>query len=186
MDLDEAMAGRRAVREYTAEAVDEQTIRLLIDDAMKAPSAVNEQPWTFTVVRNGSVLDRVSRDAKAYVLATTPIDALPAHFKSMLDDPDCQVFHHAPALVLISAATEGAWNVEDCALAAQNFMLAAYAVGLGSCWIGLAQGYLQTTAGKAALGLPDHWAPVAPIILGHPRAAAAPVPRKSPEIRWVD
>ncbi|MCW6511901.1 nitroreductase family protein [Lichenifustis flavocetrariae] len=186
MELDEAMAGRRAVREYMAQAVDERTIRLLIDDAMEAPSAVNGQPWTFTVVRNGSVLDRVSRDAKAHVLATTPADAVPAHFKSMLDDPDCQVFHHAPVLVQISAATENAWKVEDCALAAQNLMLGAYAVGLGSCWIGLAQGYLGTTAGKAALGLPVEWAPVAPIILGHPKAAAAPVPRKSPEIHWVD
>jgi nitroreductase len=42
MDLNEAVIGRRAVREYTAQAVDEQTIRLLIDAAVRAPSAVNQ------------------------------------------------------------------------------------------------------------------------------------------------
>jgi len=104
----------------------------------------------------------------------------------MLDDANFQIFYHAPVLVLISAATEGAWVVEDCALAAQNLMLVAYAAGVGSCWIGFAQSYLNTPDGKAALRLPGSWAPVAPIILGHPKAAAAPVPRKAPEIHWVD
>jgi nitroreductase len=185
MDLREAITGRRAVREFTAEPVDEQTIRLLIADAVQAPSAINEQPWTFTVVRDQALLDRVSRQAKAHMLATTPASAQPTHFRSMLDDADFQIFYHAPVLILISAATEGAWIVEDCALAAQTLMLAAFAAGLGSCWIGFAQSYLNTPEGKAALRLPVAWVPVAPIILGHPKGATAPVPRKKPEIQWV-
>lgn len=185
MDLSEAIAGRRAVREYTAEPVDEQTIRLLIADAVQAPSAINEQPWTFTVVRDQAMLGRASQQAKAHMLATTPASAQPPHFRTMLDDANFQIFYHAPVLVLISAATEGAWIVEDCALAAQNLMLAGYAAGLGSCWIGLAQSYLNTPDGKAALGIPVAWAPVAPIILGHPKGVTAHVPRKAPEIHWV-
>jgi len=185
MDLSEAIAGRRAVREYTAEPVDQQTIRLLIADAVMAPSAINEQPWTFTVVRDQDLLDRVSREAKAYVRATTPVSAQPVHFKTMLDDPNFQIFYHAPVLILISAAIEGAWVAEDCALAAENLMLAGHAAGLGSCWIGFAQNYLKTAEGKAALSLPAAWAPVAPIILGHPKVATAAVQRKAPEIHWV-
>ncbi len=64
-------------------------------------------------------------------------------------------------------------------------MLAAYAAGLGSCWIGFAQGYLNTGEGKAVSGLPSAWVPVAPIIVGYPKAAANPVPRNQPQIRRV-
>jgi nitroreductase len=75
--------------------------------------------------------------------------------------------------------------VEDCALAAENLMLAAYGEGLGTCWIGFAQGYLNTPEGKNALGLPATWVPVAPIIVGHPTTMPPPVARKEPEVRWV-
>ncbi len=75
--------------------------------------------------------------------------------------------------------------MEDCALAAENLMLGAYAKGLGTCWIGFSQGWLGTEDGKRALGLPAEITPVAPIILGHPRHAPAPVPRKTPDIHWL-
>jgi nitroreductase len=84
-----------------------------------------------------------------------------------------------------TAQAVGPWIVEDCALAAENLMLAAYAAGLGTCWIGFAPSFLDTPDGKRALGLPAPWVPVAPLIVGHPGAPPAPVPRKEPEIRWV-
>ena len=93
MDLDDAIAGRRAVREYVPEPIDEPTIRRLIDAAILAPSAVNQQPWDFTVVRDQAVLDRVSRDAKAYMLETMPAAGPHAdRFRSLLADPAFQVF----------------------------------------------------------------------------------------------
>ena len=185
MDIKQAIAGRRAVRDYSAQAVDERTIRDLIEAAAQAPSAVNQQPWTFTVVRDQAVLDRISREAKAHMLATMPASPHSGHFRSLLGDPAYQIFYHAPVLILISGAAPGPWIVEDCALAAENLMLAAHAAGLGSCWIGFAQSFLATVEGKAALGLPAACVPAAPIIVGHPKAAPPPVPRKPPEIRWV-
>jgi nitroreductase len=185
MDLNEAISGRRSVREYTAQAIDERTIHRLIDAAVHAPSAVNQQPWTFTVVRDQSVIDRMSRDAKSHMLATMPASPHSDHFRSLLNDPNFHIFYHAPALILISAITPGPWIIEDCALAAENLMLAAYAAGLGTCWIGFAQSFLNTADGKRALGLPAAWVPVAPIIVGHAKATPPPVPRKEPEIRWV-
>ena len=65
MDLNDAIFGRRSVREYTAEPVDEPTIRRLIDAGVRAPTAVKQQPWRFTVVRDQALLDGVSRDAKS-------------------------------------------------------------------------------------------------------------------------
>jgi nitroreductase len=189
MDIDEAISGRRSTRDYTAEAVGESTIHRLIDAAVQAPNAVNQQPWTFTVVRDQAVLGRVSQDAKAHMLATMPADlaagARAEHFRSVLSDPAFQIFYHAPVLILISGNAEGPWVTEDCALAAENLMLMAHSLGLGSCWIGFAQGYLNTPAGKQALGLPQAWMAVAPIIVGHPAALPGKVSRKAPEIRWV-
>ena len=185
MNLNEAISFRRTIREYTAEAVDEQTIRSLIDAAVHAPSAVNQQPWTFTVVRDQNVLDRVSRGAKLHMLATMAESPHADHFRSRLSDPGFQVFYHAPVLILISALSEGPWIVEDCALAAENLMLAACAAGLGSGWIGFAQGYLNTPVGKQELGLPAACVPVAPIIVGHPTAKVPPVPRDTPKIHWI-
>ena len=90
-----------------------------------------------------------------------------------------------PALILISSVAESPWAVENCTLAAENLMLAARAGGLGTCWIGFAQAWLGTPAGKAALNLPAAHVPVAPIIVGHPKSAPPLVPRKEPDIRWI-
>jgi nitroreductase len=103
----------------------------------------------------------------------------------LVEAPDFNIFYHAPVLILISATTQGPWIVEDCSLAAENLMLAAYAGGLGTCWIGFAQGFLNTSEGKKMLGLPPACIAVAPIIVGRPTALPAPVPRKEPEIHWV-
>jgi len=64
MEIKEAIEGRRSVREYEPEAIDESVIHRLIAAAVKAPSAVNQQPWTFTVVRDQELLERISRKAK--------------------------------------------------------------------------------------------------------------------------
>jgi nitroreductase len=185
MDIEKAIAGRRAVREYTNQAVDDKAIRGLIAAAVLAPSAVNQQSWTFTVVRDQTMLDRISHDAKVFMLNTESPGPLSEHFRSILSDPNFHIFYHAPALIFISAAAAGPWVVEDCALAAENMMLAAYASGLGTCWIGFAQTFLNTSDGKNMLGLPAAAVPVAPIIVGHPKTEVPPVPRKEPDIRWI-
>ena len=189
MDIQAAISGRRSVRAYRQQAVDEATIRRLITAATQAPSAVNLQPWTFTVVRDQARLDQVSQEAKVHMLQTMSADlalnARPEHFRTILADPEFQIFYHAPVLILISATAAGPWIVENCSLAAENLMLAAHASGLGTCWIGFAQRYLNTPAGKRTLGLPDACVPVAPIIVGHPANVPAVVPRREPEIQWV-
>lgn len=185
MELLQAIYARRAVRRYTAEAVDEGRIEALIDAAIQAPSAMNRQPWSFRVVRDQALLARVSREAKAFMLRSTPAGLVSHHFEEMLGDEAFHIFYHAPVLILISAVENDAWGAIDCALAAQNLMLAACDMGLGTCWIGFAQGWLGTVEGKAALGLPGACIPVAPIIVGHPAEPAPPVARNAPEVSWI-
>ncbi|AQY66344.1 nitroreductase family protein [Pseudomonas veronii] len=185
MNVTKAIAGRRSTRDYTPEPLDEKLICRLIDAAAQAPSAMNQQPWTFTVIRDQALLERVSREARAWMLATTPAGTHSSHFQALLSEDSFQIFYHAPVLVLISGNAPNQWIVEDCALAAENLMLAAYAEGLGTCWIGFAQGFLNTPQGKQALGLPAEWMPVAPIIVGHPKSVPAPIVHKTPEIHWI-
>jgi nitroreductase len=185
MDAMEAIYARRAVREFTPEPVDDKVVRQLIDAAVQAPSAVNQQPWSFLVVQDGALLARISREAKAHLLRTSPAGLVSHHFQELLSDPNFDIFYSAPVLIVISAVAESPWAVEDCSLAAENLMLAARALGFGTCWIGFAQAWLGTPQGKAALNMPAGYVPVAPIIVGHPKSAPPPVPRKEPEIRWI-
>jgi nitroreductase len=107
MDLKEALYSRRAVRMYEAVAVDERTIQSLIDAAIQAPSAVNEQPWSFTVVHDRALLARISDAAKAHMLATTSVGLLSHHFEEVLGDSKFNIFYDAPLLLVIASRLRG-------------------------------------------------------------------------------
>jgi nitroreductase len=145
-------------------------LRRLIDAAIQAPSAVNEQNWSFTVVQDKSLLRRISTQAKAHLLAQ---GSLAPHLRALVEDPEFDIFYDAPVLIVISSVGEGQWGVENCALA------------VGSCWIGFAQSWLGTADGRGALQLRPGRVPRAPIIVGYPRGEPAAVPRREPEIHWI-
>lgn len=185
MELLQAIRERRSVREYTDEPVSDAMLGELIEAAIQAPSAINQQPWCFVVVKDRALLAQMSDQSKTHLLKA--LLSTPAHpFRDMLNDPKFHIFYHAPALIVIAVAEPTDWAVEDCALAAENLMLAAHGAGLGTCWIGFAQHWLGTPDGKAALGLPPSCTPIAPIVVGHPLRSAAPVPRKAANIRWLN
>lgn len=185
MNIHEAIYGRRSVRAYDSKAVSERVLKKLVDAAIQAPSAMNEQAWIFTIIRDPDVLHQISTCAKAHILAKAT-DEVSGQIRAMLADPLFNIFYHAPALVIISGPENSAWMKENCALAAENFMLAAYAEGLGTCWIGFAQHWLATPVGRAAARIPDKHLAVAPIVVGHPKAEASKVPRRSAKIDWID
>src|SRR5664280_2010764 len=112
MDLKEAIYTRRSVRDFTDKPVDEKTLRQLVDAAIQPPSAVNQQPWSFCVVRDRTLLVHISGEAKTHMLKTSPA-GLSHHFQEFLNDPKFDVFYHAPALVVISSTTESPWAVEN-------------------------------------------------------------------------
>jgi len=185
MELRAAIRNRRAVRDFTPEPVSASALRELIAAASWAPSAMNEQPWHFTVVTDAAVLDEISNRSKKWMLQGVGTMPRSGHFRDVLADPHFHILYHAPALVVISVPGNGQWGAEDCALAAQNLMLAALDQDLGSCWIGFAQGWLNTEEGHNILGLPKQDQVIAPIIVGHPKAAPPPVARKAPLITWI-
>lgn len=185
MHVMDALYHRRAVRSYAPRPIDESLLRPLIDAAVQAPSAMNLQPWAFAVILERKILDSVSERAKVYLVRTTPPSSPLEPYLENLRDPAFNIFYDAPAMIVICATSAAPGATEDCALAAQNLMLAAHAHGLGTCWIGFARPWLNEPEGKAALGIPEGYAPVAPIIVGYPGGPAEVHPRRKPEILFV-
>jgi nitroreductase len=181
----DALYGRRSLRDFTSQQVDKDVLQSLVDAAVQAPSAMNEQPWLFTIVTNRALLDRIAHAAKTFAGAFNGTDPDSHHVNALLQSDDFHIFYHAPALIVISAPSRKRWTVENCALAAENLMLAAHVAGLGSCWIGFAQSWLGTAQGKQAIGLSESFTPVAPIIVGYPKSTTPAVPRSAPSIHWL-
>ena len=96
------------------------------------------------------------------------------------------IFHEAPAIVFI-LAEDGIFYDEACACAAQNMMLAAHSMGIGSCWIGFAK-FLEMSGMMKEMGMPDNHHISACITLGYARNMPKPAPRKptADVIRWVE
>jgi len=185
MELMDVVKNRRAVREYTAAPVDRATVERLIDAAILAPSAMNLQPWTFAVLLGRERIETYAKRAKDWLLASLSQTSYEPSIRHMLEDPQCVLFYHAPALLIILAKSSGTQPAEDCCLAAENLMLAARNEGLGTCWIGFARPWLDLPATKTELKLPEHYHVVAPIVLGYPAAWPESHGRRPAEIHWL-
>ena len=193
-----AIRGRRSVRNFRPTRMGKETILRLLDAAVHAPTAVHEEPWQFAIVQDRDVLKRLSDRAKRLSLdqfsggAAVPYpEAMPASLHALVDrlsDPDFNVFYDAGTLIVIGARPLGPFVTADCWLAAENLMLAAHALGLGTCCIGFALAALNTPESKAELRLPADTTAVAAIIVGEPAEATAPAPteRRPPNIvAWL-
>lgn len=180
MTVMEAIAQRRAVRAYSDRPVGDDEIHALLDAAVHAPTAMHAEPWSFAIIQDPHLLRRLSDRSKALVLASG--DPHAQSLAPLFREPGFNIFYDAGTLVVIGARAHGDFAVADCWLAAQNLMLAARALGLGSCVIGFAVAALQHPEVKAELGIPSDVVPIAPIIVGTPRAATPPTSRRAPEI----
>ena len=187
----EAIEERRSVRSFRPGILDEPTVRELLGAAVLAPTARHLEPWAFVIVQDRALLKRISDRA----IATWP--PLPApdherqaaahlppasHAPGLLAAAELNVFYDAGTLIVICARPLGPFVNADCWLAAENLMLAATGLGLGTCCIGSAVEALNAPDLKAELGIPPDVLVVAPVIVGVPETVPAPTPRKAPII----
>ncbi|MBU6431923.1 MAG: nitroreductase [Nitrospirae bacterium] len=182
MDLMDAIYSRRSVRSYTDQQVEKPVVESLIQAAVQAPSALNQQPWAFAVVQDGKLLAQYSNRVKAHVLKTLKPQSPLYNHREELANPEYNVFYNAGTLIIVCAKPEGVHAEEDCSLAAQNLMLAAHAMGLGTCPIGFARPWLNLARTKRALAIPQDYTVVFPVIVGYPMGDRPPVARREPEI----
>jgi nitroreductase len=180
----EAILARRSVREYTQDKIGHNTVLTLLEAAVRAPTAMQEEPWAFIVVQDRQTLKQLSERAKPiFIEEVRHRNAQGAsHSFAHFDKPDFDIFHGANTLIVICAKPAGLFVVADCWLAAENLMLAACDMGLGSCVIGSAASVLNIRKVKSELGIPDEYAAIAPIVVGVPVEETAPTLRKEPLI----
>lgn len=182
MEIMDAIYHRRSVRRYTSEPVPKEKIMALLEAAIQAPSAVNQQPWAFVVVRGRKTLDAYSERAKAYMLATLP-QALSLHRRSdTLANAEYNAFHGAGTMIAIYAKPAHHNPMEDCCMAGQNLLLAAHGMGLGSCPVGFVRPWLNLSDIKYELGIPASYTAVLPIVVGWPAGETVRPPRVEAEI----
>lgn len=190
MDLDEALRTTGAVRSFTDEPVDDSTVAAILDAARFAPSGGNRQPWRIAVVRDPDVRRRLAELQQApwneYVAARTagqnpfdPVGDVPVTDPPHARNPLLEHYADPGPVVLVVAVDLRLLAVMDAALDRPSVVGGASIYPF--CWSILlaardhdVAGVLTTFLARAEpdagplLGLPEHHAIAAAIVLGHP------------------
>jgi nitroreductase len=162
LDALKALLGRRSIRRFTGENVPDEDVKKLLEAAMAAPSACNQQPWHFVVIR--------SRDTFNGIMQIQP-------YTKMLGK--------ASLAVVVCADPElqtcpGFW-VQDCSAATENLLLAVHAMGYGATWCGVYPNDDVVWKMRELLGLPKQVYPLCVVAIGVPDEEKQPADRYSEE-----
>lgn len=177
----ETILARRSVRDYQPRKVDDAALGSLLEAAVRAPTAMQCEPWAFVIIQDNALLLSISDRAKALYKAEGH-GGNSSPFGYTIDNPDCNIFYNASTLILICGNRASPFAVADCWLAAENVMLAACAMGLGTCVIGYALPAFNDTDIREQLNITDDYQVVAPIVVGYQNGMTAQSKRKSPVI----
>mgnify|MGYP006300069221 CR=1 FL=1 len=172
---------RRSVRDYQDKPVEKEIIEKLLNCAVMAPSAMNKQPWHFTIVEGKEHIKHFGEAAlKQFNLLNLSVKW---GFKLTRWE---SIFYNAPLLIILSGKKNAHFIKDDTNLAVQNMFLAAHSLGLGSCWIGFALPLDKNENARKELGIPDNFEIVAPLIFGYPKKVNDKIPKREPKIlKWI-
>ena len=189
MDFYEVVYQRRAIRKYKPDAVPREVLHKILDAANWAPSGMNLQQWEFIVVTG----EKKKQLGESYRQAAES-------FTRDWEEKRRQAFlefaqNYGGAPVVIVALTDATddpnvrkMHLESVSAAFENLLLAAYAEGLGTCWM---TGPLQDEASmRRILDIPPEKEIVAVTPVGYPDMVAKAPSRKDPDltskVRWVE
>lgn len=164
-DTIKSILGRRSIRSYEARPVEKDKIELILDCGRFAPSAVNRQPWHFTVVTDRKLLDKISAANRQLLLQSSD-----EQVRERAKDPNFDTFRGAPMAIFASGHKEAKYAAADCANAIQNMALAAYSLGLGSCYIASFRNATEKPEGAyllKELKIPENYEPLYALSLGY-------------------
>jgi nitroreductase len=186
---------RRSVRAYKPNDVPDDIIRELIKAGTYAPYSpypTRDQPRRFVVIKNREMIDRLSERAKKLWLdagtSSGPESKLPENLMKALKMPEFNIFYKAPVLILMFAMPDTHTSHEyDCAAAAENMLIAARSLGIGSCWIGFGMPLGSNQNTLAELDVPEGYRLMVPLIFGYPvKDIETPPPRDADVIfKWI-
>ncbi|MFH0973508.1 MAG: nitroreductase family protein [Candidatus Micrarchaeota archaeon] len=169
MNVFECIAARRSVRDFEKKKIPELAIQKILSAAVAAPSAKHVLPWHFVLIENEAKLHELSDFVLKKYGADKGFAARIAFLKGKT------VFHDAPLVVLVVCDENASkWVKEDAALAAENAFLAARALGIGSCFIGMANVLNDEESVLRGLGLSSGFKIFAALAFGFPKDAKWP------------
>jgi nitroreductase len=149
MDVFDAIKSRRSIRVYASKPVADDLVHRIIAAGMQSPSAGNEQPWEFLVIRDRSVLRAIAAG-----------------------HPYAEMAAEAPVAILVCADMTRVKHRDywphDCAAAAQTMLLAAHALGLGSVWVGIYPRDARLATLREIISLPEGIIPFCLLPVGFP------------------
>jgi nitroreductase len=186
----EAIEGRTSVRTFQYREVEDAVLLGLLRAAVRAPKALEKEPWAFAIVQDRVLLRKISNRAKDLWAAEArtrsygteagsraPPSAPPEHGEAELN-----VFHNAGTLVIVGARSNDPYADSECWMAAENLMIAATALGVGTCLIGAAVSALSDASIRSELGVSPAFRPIVPLVLGYARDRPSPTARRDPDI----
>ena len=155
--------GRRSVRVYAPGGIDENSVTLMLQAAMAAPSAMTKDPWRFIVIREPATLAKLGAALPGGKMLPTASLAIVVggDSNSVLDQ-------------------QLSYLLQDCAAAIENLLLAAHGLGFGACWVGIHPDKTATQRVKDLLSLPAFVVPVAAVAMGLPGEQPEPRTRFQP------
>jgi len=184
----DAINKRRSVRAYEAKPVPRDILNSIIEAGNEAPSAMNSQTWRFVVVEEKGakkkLLGAAMPNAKKLTEQVKDVDPERYEFikKRYAELPD-PVYYSAPSIVFVIG--NGRYADHSCPLACENMMLAAHALGLGSCWVGFGAMVTEDGSVRELLGLQEGDSIFGPILLGYPKGQVNRPPKKEPMVKWI-
>lgn len=158
MDALDAIMTRRSVRSFTGEPITEKQLYQIVAAGMQAPSAYGKRPWQILTLTDREIMRRL-----------IPLSL----WWNMLEKA-------AVAIVVCSDTREQEkisheFQVDGCAAATQNMLLASHAMGLGGVWLGVCEGESNCDAFRECLRIPDYAKVVSMVAVGHPTARTKPM-----------
>jgi len=184
----DAIKKRRSVRSYEPRTVSKEIMDMIIGAGNQAPSAVNSQPWRFVVIADEAMKKKLLKAAlpNAKNILGQIKDKDPERYESImkryseLEDP---IYYSAPAVLFVIGS--GRYADHSCPLACENIMLAAYSLGLGSCWVGFGSMVTDDADIIKMLELRDDEKIYGPIVIGYPKVYPDPPQKKEPLVKWI-
>ncbi len=180
MDIFTTIRERRSCRSFLPDPISDEIIEKILEAAVWAPSAANNQPWEFIVITNKSVKKDISSESEK----CRKILFEKSGWK-WVDKYRINFLEEAPVIIAVIGDPRktgadmfleggGLAYRDGCAAAVQNLLLAAQALGLGTLWFTL----FDKAAIRRILNLDPAKEPLALICLGKPETVTAPPPRK--------
>jgi nitroreductase len=190
-EMTEKIVSRHAIRRYQDRQIEEELLQEVLQAGLYAPSAGNNQYSRIVVCQDKEINEKLGKLSR-YVMFKDREPKIAAHTvsadqPSILDDADIvNGFYGAPTVLTIFTK-DTKYAHDDAAMIAENIMLAAHFLGLGSCYIGRTDEVFATEYGlelRKQWGIPDDMAGVCNVLLGY-REGPAPKDKPRKEGRIV-